>query len=211
MVKAALPLARRLNRRRSCRLDSKPPTLLLSSASTFEPTSPVPMTTTCVYPDRDWPTTQYLCTSIVDRVIAWVIARELRSAFGVQCPFVAAINLGRQSTLGEPVRLSGVRIRRHPWPPLVAKARFWSSDQMRPTGAGAVYPATAADGARGRRPSTSTLTTQVDRRSRPPAHRRYNCLRRKPTIRTPVRARPVGPLGQVVCRHRNSRPSPRAW
>ena len=208
MVKAALPLARRLNLRRSRRLDSKPPTLLLSSARTFEPTSPVPMTTTCVYPDGDWPTTQYLCTSIVDRVIAWVIAREPRSAFGVQCPFVAAINLGRQSTLVEPARLSGVRIADIP-------GHFWWRSEVLeqrpdagPTGAGAVYPATAADGARGRRPSTST---RVDRRSRQPAHRRYNCLRRKPTIRTPVRARPVGPLGQVVCRRRNSRPFPRAW
>jgi len=40
----------------------------------------------------------------------------------------------------------GVRIRRHSWPPLVTKARFWVSNQMRPTGAGAVYPAAAADG-----------------------------------------------------------------
>jgi len=33
---------------------------------------------------------------------------------------------------------------------LVAKPRFWVSDQMRPTGAGAVYPAAAADGIHGR-------------------------------------------------------------
>jgi len=54
--------------------------------------------TTGVYPDRDWPATQYLCTHIVDGVIAWLIAGEpVRPS---ECnAIVAAINLGRQSTL----------------------------------------------------------------------------------------------------------------
>jgi len=222
MVKAALPLARRLNLRRSCRLDSKPPTLLVSSASTVEPISGVPMTTTCVYPRQ-----RLTCDSIFMHIHRrWghrLVDRRERVGLPSAVPSLPRSILDAKALLWSRCGQSGVRIRRHPWPPLVAKAGFWVSDQMRPTAAGAVYPAAAADGihgrevnfgwsmfgARGLRPSTRTLTTRVDRRSRPPAHRRYNCPRRKPTIRTPVRARPVGPLGQVVCRHRNSRPSPR--
>lgn len=60
--------------------------MLLSSASTFEPISLAPMTTTCVYPDRESPATQYLCTYTIGRVIPWFDRRERRSAFRVQCP-----------------------------------------------------------------------------------------------------------------------------
>jgi Peptidase family M20/M25/M40 len=63
-----------------------------------------------------------------------------------------------------------------------------------------------ADGAR-----AIWLTTLAGRRSPPLEHRRYSCLRRRPTIRTPAQARLAGPLGPGGCPHRTSRPSPRAW